>query len=32
MFKGSLSMKMALVVKALKDQYGARAEAQRLKG
>jgi hypothetical protein len=25
-------MKMALVVKALKDQYGARAEAQRLKG
>jgi UDP-N-acetylmuramoyl-tripeptide--D-alanyl-D-alanine ligase len=32
MVKGSLSMKMALVVKALKDQYGARAEAQRLKG
>jgi UDP-N-acetylmuramoyl-tripeptide--D-alanyl-D-alanine ligase len=30
--KGSLSMKMALVVKALKERYGASATAHALKG
>ncbi|MCG7391706.1 UDP-N-acetylmuramoylalanyl-D-glutamyl-2,6-diaminopimelate--D-alanyl-D-alanine ligase [Microvirga sp. ACRRW] len=32
MVKGSLSMKMALVVKALKERYGASATAHALKG
>ncbi|MBM6595894.1 UDP-N-acetylmuramoylalanyl-D-glutamyl-2,6-diaminopimelate--D-alanyl-D-alanine ligase [Microvirga pudoricolor] len=32
MVKGSLSMQMALVVKALKERYGARGSAQTLKG
>ncbi|NIX76422.1 UDP-N-acetylmuramoylalanyl-D-glutamyl-2,6-diaminopimelate--D-alanyl-D-alanine ligase [Microvirga terricola] len=32
MVKGSLSMKMALVVKALKERYGASSAAQALKG
>jgi UDP-N-acetylmuramoyl-tripeptide--D-alanyl-D-alanine ligase len=30
--KGSLSMKMALVVKALKERYGAGPKAHALKG
>ncbi len=32
MVKGSLSMQMGLVVKALKERYGARAKTQALKG
>jgi UDP-N-acetylmuramoyl-tripeptide--D-alanyl-D-alanine ligase len=32
MVKGSLSMQMALVVKALKERYGARDTARTLKG
>ena len=32
MVKGSLSMKMALIVKALKERYGAGALAAALKG
>ena len=32
MVKGSLSMKMALVVKALKERYGASPTAHALKG
>jgi hypothetical protein len=30
--KGSLSMQMALVVKSLKERYGARGTARTLKG
>ena len=32
MVKGSLSMKMALIVKALKERYGASVTAHALKG
>jgi UDP-N-acetylmuramoyl-tripeptide--D-alanyl-D-alanine ligase len=32
MIKGSLSMKMALIVKAIKEQYGAGSSAAALKG
>ena len=32
MVKGSLSMQMALIVKALKDHYGASPTAHALKG
>jgi hypothetical protein len=32
MVKGSLSTGMGVIVKALKERYGARAEAQALKG